>query len=246
MEKSVAQTESAGSSAFREFMKPSVIHVVIEIITLMGLILYIQHQNKNLKKQINELTARVDDQDEIIQRHEEVLQKIVQRFQNGSSVSASVPSGIATQKKVDPTAAAKAHAHALAQAQASALAQAQFQSQSQSQADAQAAVLAQSQAAQEQADILAHQQALAQQQDNSNSPLVNSTEKATAAGKSQNKTHARSAVFAMPSMPMMDLFSMLTKSDSSTNDNAGPSIVEMGEDDDRLDYEIQAEIAELH
>ena len=73
------------------FAKPNLIHIVTEVITLMCLVLYVQHTNKSLKKQINELGSRIDEQDDIIQRHEEVLQKLVQRIQTESSRTPSAP-----------------------------------------------------------------------------------------------------------------------------------------------------------
>lgn len=54
-----------------------IIHIASEIVVLVALFVYFTQKNKRLSKHIQELAERLEQQEDIIQRHEQVIRKMV-------------------------------------------------------------------------------------------------------------------------------------------------------------------------
>ena len=54
-----------------------IIHIASEIVVLVALFVYFTQKNKRLSKHIQELAERLEQQEDIIQRHEQVIRKLV-------------------------------------------------------------------------------------------------------------------------------------------------------------------------
>jgi len=59
------------------FKNKQLIHIASEIVVLLALIFYFNSKNKQLSKQIEELAHRLEEQEDVIQQHDQVLKKIV-------------------------------------------------------------------------------------------------------------------------------------------------------------------------
>ncbi len=57
--------------------KYQIIHIVSEVVVLAGLFFYINTKNKKLINRINELTQRLEEQEDIIQKHENMILKLI-------------------------------------------------------------------------------------------------------------------------------------------------------------------------
>lgn len=53
------------------------IHIVSEIVILVGIIFYFNQKHKKTLKHIEDLAQRLEDQEDLIQKHEEIIQKLV-------------------------------------------------------------------------------------------------------------------------------------------------------------------------
>lgn len=71
----MAETEPISKSS--SFMSRNVIHIAGEILAFTGIVIYFYKRNKTLENQIKELAVRLEEQDEFIKKHEDVLKKIV-------------------------------------------------------------------------------------------------------------------------------------------------------------------------
>ncbi len=54
-----------------------IIHIASEIVVIVALTVYFTQKNKRLSKHIQELAQRLEEQEDIIQRHEQVIRKMV-------------------------------------------------------------------------------------------------------------------------------------------------------------------------
>jgi hypothetical protein len=55
---------------------PQIIHIIAEVAVLIGVVFYFCQKNSKLTNQINELTQRLDDQEDIIRKHEQMIIKL--------------------------------------------------------------------------------------------------------------------------------------------------------------------------
>lgn len=58
------------------------IHVASEVVVLMGLTYYFNQKNKKLMSFIDDLTQRIEDQEDIISKHDEIIERIVAHISN--------------------------------------------------------------------------------------------------------------------------------------------------------------------
>jgi len=56
--------------------KQQMIHMAAEIVILLGVIIYFNQKNRKLANQIEDLIQRVEEQEDIIQKHEQLIQQI--------------------------------------------------------------------------------------------------------------------------------------------------------------------------
>lgn len=73
------------------------IHIATEVVALIALIFYFSSKNKKLMQYIEDLSQRLEDQEDLIQKHEQIIRQLVQAVnaQNGNQPqpSRSQPSG---------------------------------------------------------------------------------------------------------------------------------------------------------
>ena len=90
---------------FFQNMSLGTLHIVAELLAIVGISYYFFNKNKILTKNIQEITQRLEEQDEILSRHEEILNKLVMRKANGNNnnnnnVKVGLPKPLAPQKAV--------------------------------------------------------------------------------------------------------------------------------------------------
>lgn len=56
------------------------VHIVSEVVILVGLTFYFNQQNKKMKGYIEDLAQRVEDHEDLIQKHEQVIRKLVEHI----------------------------------------------------------------------------------------------------------------------------------------------------------------------
>ena len=76
-----------------------IIHIISEIVVITGITIYFSQQTKKLKSHINDLTQRIDDQDEIIQTHEKKIAQLISTVEQlANNFSNLAPSKNQTQQ----------------------------------------------------------------------------------------------------------------------------------------------------
>jgi hypothetical protein len=86
--------EDTKKSVISSFMSTSTLHVVGEIIALTGVVIYFSQKNSTLMKHIDELAARIEEQEDTIQKHEELLNKIVSNMKKTAIPAESMKCGV--------------------------------------------------------------------------------------------------------------------------------------------------------
>lgn len=61
-----------------------IIHIVVEIVIILGIFFYFSQKNKKLMKHINDLTQRLEEQEDIIQKHEQMINKLAEMIENNN------------------------------------------------------------------------------------------------------------------------------------------------------------------
>ena len=84
-EKTVAKPTTTEKSGFNlnSIMNTTVIHIIMEVVTICGMGLYFNNKISKQQKTIDDLAQKLVECEENIQRHEEVLEKIVSRLNAG-------------------------------------------------------------------------------------------------------------------------------------------------------------------
>lgn len=59
------------------FENKQIIHIATEIVILIGLTVYLNFKNKRLQSQIDDLLHRLEDQEDLIQKHEKIIMQLV-------------------------------------------------------------------------------------------------------------------------------------------------------------------------
>ena len=95
--------EDTKKSVISSFMSTSTLHVVGEIIALTGVVIYFSQKNSTLMKHIDELAARIEEQEDTIQKHEELLNKIVSNMKKTCGVPPT-PQPVAPKPQPKPQA----------------------------------------------------------------------------------------------------------------------------------------------
>jgi len=55
------------------------VHVISEIVTLVGITYYFNHQNKKLKHYIDDLTERLNDQETLLEKHDKLIRLLMNK-----------------------------------------------------------------------------------------------------------------------------------------------------------------------
>lgn len=93
-ENTVTKSEpTAGGGSFNasSFMNTTTIHIIAEIIAICGMGVYFHSRIGKLARQNQELLERLEEQEETISKHEELLEKIVARMNRETGVVTSQP-----------------------------------------------------------------------------------------------------------------------------------------------------------
>ena len=104
-EKTVSKTSTEKTSFnLNSFMNTTTIHIIMEVITICGMGIYFSRKISNQQKIIDDLAAKLAECDENIQRHEEILEKIVSRLNADPRVVSRQPTSRASDipQKVSP------------------------------------------------------------------------------------------------------------------------------------------------
>ena len=56
------------------------VHIASEVVIAIGLTFYFNQQNKKLKGYIEDLVQRVEEQEDLLQKHEQIIRKLVERI----------------------------------------------------------------------------------------------------------------------------------------------------------------------
>jgi hypothetical protein len=64
------------------FENKQIIHIATEIVALIGIIFYFSSKNKKLLEHIEDLSQRLEDQEDLIQKHEQIIRQLVQAVNN--------------------------------------------------------------------------------------------------------------------------------------------------------------------
>lgn len=65
------------------FDKKQMVHITAEIVVLLGVVFYFSNKNKKLMVHIEDLTQRLEEHEETVQKHDEILSQIVSTLNNG-------------------------------------------------------------------------------------------------------------------------------------------------------------------
>ncbi len=72
-------TASSSSSSF-SWLNFQTIHILVEVVTICGISYYFNRKLNTLTKQIEDLLLRLDDQEKILQNHDDVLKKLISNY----------------------------------------------------------------------------------------------------------------------------------------------------------------------
>jgi hypothetical protein len=59
------------------FENKQIIHIATEIVALIGIIFYFSSKNKKLLEHIEDISQRLEDQEDLIQKHEQIIKQLV-------------------------------------------------------------------------------------------------------------------------------------------------------------------------
>lgn len=76
----------------------NIIHIVVEVVTLLAITVYFLQQNRKMMNLIDSLTDKVDEQDEKIEKHDKVIADILKTINKTSMVSPPTSSFITSTK----------------------------------------------------------------------------------------------------------------------------------------------------
>ena len=68
-----------------------IIHIATEIVALMGIIFYFSSKNKKLLSHIEDLSQRLEEQEDLIQKHEKIIKQLVQIVNKNGTVQHTQP-----------------------------------------------------------------------------------------------------------------------------------------------------------
>lgn len=62
--------------------KKDIIHIATEIVVLIGITFYFSSKNKKLIDHIEDLSKRIEEQEDVVQKHEKIIMQLVQTINN--------------------------------------------------------------------------------------------------------------------------------------------------------------------
>jgi hypothetical protein len=76
-----------------------IIHIATEIVALIGIIFYFSSKNKKLLEHIEDLSQRLEDQEDLIQKHEQIIRQLVQAVNKVPQLSTKTSTKTSTKPK---------------------------------------------------------------------------------------------------------------------------------------------------
>ena len=67
--------------------KQMMIHILSEVVVLIGLTFYFNQKNKKLMAHIEDIAQRIEEQEDLIQKHEQILKQVVAHIGNHKQVA---------------------------------------------------------------------------------------------------------------------------------------------------------------
>jgi hypothetical protein len=67
--------------------RKEIIHIVVEVVVLAGITFYFSSKNKKLLDNIQVLSKKLEEQSEIIQKHEHIIMQLVKSVQSSNNIS---------------------------------------------------------------------------------------------------------------------------------------------------------------
>ena len=77
------------ASGFSSFLTQTTLHILIEMMALVGIVVYFTKKINKLTKQVEDLNTRLEEQEESIANHDEVLKKIISRLNVNVNIAKS-------------------------------------------------------------------------------------------------------------------------------------------------------------
>ena len=74
--------------------KKDIIHIATEIVVLIGITFYFSSKNKKLLEHIEDLSKRIEEQEDIVQKHEKIIIQLVQNINNNNPDNLNRPPNI--------------------------------------------------------------------------------------------------------------------------------------------------------
>ena len=79
-----------------------IIHIALEIIALIGLTFYFNQKNKKLLSHIENLAQKIEEQEDLLQKHEQAIKKMLE-FINQSNQNNAIATLSLLEKQVEPS-----------------------------------------------------------------------------------------------------------------------------------------------
>ena len=67
--------------------KQQLVHIASEVVVAIGLVFYFSQKNKKLMSHIEDLAQRLEEQEDIIQKHDQMIQRLAAMIQQQSNVN---------------------------------------------------------------------------------------------------------------------------------------------------------------
>lgn len=80
--------------------KQQLIHVASEVVVLIGLTFYFSSKNKKLMQHIEDLAQRLEEQEDLIQKHEQIIRQLVATVSNINQPRQRVAQPVTEKKSV--------------------------------------------------------------------------------------------------------------------------------------------------
>lgn len=87
------------------YEKKEIIHIASEIIVIVGIVYYFNQKNKKLLTHIEDLVQRIEDQEDMLQKHEQIIKSLVEnlnRMANSQHLNDQQKQSIPNQKSSAP------------------------------------------------------------------------------------------------------------------------------------------------
>lgn len=99
---SSASSASSSSSSSFSWLNFQTIHILVEIVTICGISYYFNRKVSAMTKQLEDLHARLEEQDKILQNHEDVLKKLISNYRQQQQIVTPPQPQLQSQSQPQP------------------------------------------------------------------------------------------------------------------------------------------------